>query len=302
MGQMIRLDALVRSRHQLSWGKARDWIESGKIWHLGRALTDGSLKLDESTPLELKMNAPRSGISASPRELEPLDAVHLDTQLIVVNKPAGVSTVPYDERDRDTLEQRVCRHLRQPRVVVVHRVDRETSGLVVFARTKEAGKALSNQFRFHTVQRRYFALVHGQVRSQVIRSLLVENRGDGLRGSATRAHSRTEAKEAITHVTALRNFDGKTLIECRLETGRTHQIRIHLSEAGHPLLGEKAYCRDYPSPLLSSPRLMLHAAELGFSHPAGDTPVRWTRMPPPDFLDLAGAEGRALMEQRLAIS
>jgi 23S rRNA pseudouridine1911/1915/1917 synthase len=127
------------------------------------------------------------------------------------------------------------------------------------------------------------------VRDQIIRSALVENRGDGLRGSIRPGSSvsRINAKTAITHVRAKKYFDRYTMIECELETGRTHQIRIHLSEAGHPLLGEKAYHREFLAQFsdqwIEAPRIMLHAGELGFIHPSREEPMLWKQPVPDDF-------------------
>ncbi|MCM2324487.1 MAG: RluA family pseudouridine synthase [Oligoflexia bacterium] len=295
---MPRLDAVVRNRHQTSWGKARGWIESGKIWIDGRAVTDCGAEVAEDAVIELRMNAPKGGArpaAGSGVSFSKAQIVYSDSQLVVVNKPAGISTVPY-EGERGSLEEALSAHLKQ-RVVVVHRLDRETSGLLVFARNQEAGRMLANQFRFHTVKRRYFAIVLGKAYSQTIRSLLVENRGDGLRGSIPKASgiSRDEAKEAVTHVAVLESFERQgftlSLIECRLETGRTHQIRIHLSEAGHPLVGEKAYIREYPGARPEAPRLLLHAAELGLVHPLGGD-RHWMLAPPQDFLGYLSVSAR----------
>ena len=287
----MRLDAVVRNRYQISWNQARGWIETGKIWLNGVAVMDPATPTEESAEIELKMNAPKPSSTraqASP-QLAKSDVIYLDSQLIVVNKPAGLSSVPYEKTDV-ALEQLINKHLGS-RITVVQRLDRETSGLLVFARTKEAGMALGDQFRHHTVIRRYVALVQGYVTSQTIRSKLLENRGDGLRGSlkAGSPLSRDLAKPAVTHVRMLNHNDEMTLIECRLETGRTHQIRIHLSEAGHPLLGEKAYIREYTGTKVEAPRLMLHAAELGFDHPTTKAPMHWTMPPPKDFLALLPA-------------
>ncbi|MBI3555121.1 MAG: RluA family pseudouridine synthase [Deltaproteobacteria bacterium] len=299
-----RLDLAVRNRHQLSWNQAREWIRTGKIWIDGVAVTEESRLVAPDVEFELKMNAPRSGgkrLRAAAASLKPEDVILLDTQLIVLNKAAGISTVPFDESENNSLEQRTSRYLKSGHMVVVHRLDRDTTGLLVFARTPNAGKILADQFRAHTVLRRYFALAHGQVKSQTIRSLLVENRGDGLRGSHSphSAASKADAKPAVTHVTALLQLEGMTLVECRLETGRTHQIRIHLGEAGHPLLGEKTYNRYYTGPKIEAPRMMLHAAELGFTHPTQNIPLRWTLLPPADFLGMIGARGHDVLAERL---
>jgi 23S rRNA pseudouridine1911/1915/1917 synthase len=159
-----------------------------------------------------------------------------------------------------------------------------------------AKQALAQGFRKHTVHRKYLAIAHGDVRSGTIRTHFVEDRGDGLRGSV-RGGKSPSAREAVTHVERIESFARATLVACRLETGRTHQIRIHLSEAGHPLLGERVYMRGWTaapgggSPvgphrgqsLLEAPRLMLHAAELGFVHPAAARPVQWEDPLPADM-------------------
>jgi 23S rRNA pseudouridine1911/1915/1917 synthase len=150
----------------------------------------------------------------------------------------------------------------------VHRLDRETSGLMVFARTVPAERILGAQFREHTTHRRYLAVVLGTVKAQTIETFLVRDRGDTRRGST---HEPGVGKRAVTHVKPLEALGDYTLIECRLETGRTHQIRIHLSELGHPLCGDKVYNQPlFKKPrvdLSGAPRLALHATELTVDHP-----------------------------------
>jgi 23S rRNA pseudouridine1911/1915/1917 synthase len=165
---------------------------------------------------------------------------------------------------------------------------------MVFARSWLAKERLAEQFRTHSVQRRYTGIAHGQVLSTTVRSHLVRDRGDGLRGSIERVgEARRQdagpAKVAITHLELLEDLVGASLISCRLETGRTHQIRIHLGELGHPLLGERAYMRDYRGELLPAPRLMLHAAELGFRHPGSGAPVHWEQALPEDMQSVLSA-------------
>jgi 23S rRNA pseudouridine1911/1915/1917 synthase len=174
------------------------------------------------------------------------------------------------------------------RVRAVHRLDRETSGLVVFARTAEAERHLGRQFRAHRTERLYQALVRGAVQDARIESWLVRDRGDGRRGSTGEpGASATGAQRAVTHVRLVETLGEFSLVECRLETGRTHQVRIHLGEAGTPLCGERIYDRPphgRPSPDSSgAARVMLHAAALGFDHPATGQRRRWTSPLPADM-------------------
>lgn len=283
------LDAVVRALFALSWNEARGRIRTGKIAVNGATRTEPLFRTREGAEIAMRMRAPRPRVDP----LETSAVVHLDAQVIVVNKPAGVSTIAYDEGESGALDDRVRfwlsrngPHTRagpRPALGVVHRLDKETSGLLVFTRTWLAKKSLSSQFRAHTVERRYVAIVHGHLDSRTFRSRLVENRGDGLRGSHKGGGHPQEGQVAITHVEALEALPDATLVACRLETGRTHQIRIHLSEAGHPVVGERVYVRGYDAPLHPAPRLMLHARELGFVHPASGEAVRWEREPPDDF-------------------
>jgi 23S rRNA pseudouridine1911/1915/1917 synthase len=166
----------------------------------------------------------------------------------------------------------------------------------VFARTLAAKKELAQRFREHTVERRYVAIVHGLVIGKhTFRSYLVDDRGDGLRGSAKQ---KGMGLLSVTHAAAMDPLGSATLIACALETGRTHQIRIHLSEAKHPLVGDRVYTRDFlrdGGTLIDAPRMMLHAIVLGFEHPISGKPLRFTDAPPADFLSVAARlAGRAI--------
>jgi 23S rRNA pseudouridine1911/1915/1917 synthase len=159
---------------------------------------------------------------------------------------------------------------------------------VVFTRTAEAKRKLAALFREHDMERVYHAIAHGVVGEMRIESDLLPDRGDGLRGSFghyrhARGDPPPESRHAVTHVRPLEALAGATLVECRLETGRQHQIRIHLSEHGHPLLGERVYIRDYAGARIEAPRTMLHARTLGFTHPRSGKPLSFEREPPADF-------------------
>ncbi len=285
------LDRAVRTLLGTSWGAARTWIEGGKVSVGGASVTRPTARVRVGDEIAVDPRARRSRVA----DLSDSQVTHVDGQLVVVAKPAGLNTVPFDEHDVDTLESRVRAWLERrrlspsggrPSLGIVHRLDKETSGLVVFTRTWAAKKSLSSQFRSHTVHRRYLAIVSGAVReARTFRSWLLEDRGDGLRGSARGGHrsKAAGAREAITHVEPLEDLMGATLVACRLETGRTHQIRIHLSEAGCPIVGERVYIRGYSGPILRAPRLMLHAAELGFVHPTTQLELRWEDPLPEDM-------------------
>ncbi len=180
----------------------------------------------------------------------------------------------------------------------MHRLDKETSGLVVFARTAQAESQLGRQLRAHQVERRYLALVRGKARSGRIESWLVPNRGDGRRGSVP---SPGEGQYAVTHVSVVEELGDFTLVECRLETGRTHQVRIHLGESGTPLCGERIYDRPLhgrPVPDSSGARrIMLHAATLAFEHPATGQRLEWSAPLPTDMAGLLGRLRRHATKQ-----
>jgi 23S rRNA pseudouridine1911/1915/1917 synthase len=279
-GDAQPLDRLVRTLFDLSWTTSRDRIRSGKIVVDGEVCLVGERKIRPGSTIELRLAAPRPKAHA----LSDDAVAFVDAQVVVVRKPAGISTVPFDDEPGPTLDELVRnwlgKHDRRrgvPPLGIVHRLDKDTSGLLVFSRTWVAKQSLSTQFRFHTTQRRYLAIAHGNMNARTIRSELVDDRGDGLRGS------RKGGRVAITHVDVIEKLKGATLVSCRLETGRTHQIRIHLSEAGHPIVGERVYIRNYKGTILEAPRLMLHATELGFEHPTTARRVRFEDPPPEDF-------------------
>jgi 23S rRNA pseudouridine1911/1915/1917 synthase len=174
---------------------------------------------------------------------------------------------------------------------------------MVFARTALAQRLLAAQFRAHDVDRVYQGIAHGIVAATRVETNLVLDRGDGLRGShgvfrRPRGDPPSDAKRAVTIITPIAQLKGATLVECRLETGRQHQIRIHMSELGHPLVGERVYIRDYEGVKIESARPMLHAQALGFVHPRTVKRVLFEREAPADFQAmlerLRGATGSLL--------
>jgi 23S rRNA pseudouridine1911/1915/1917 synthase len=281
-----------------SWNGVRRLIETRRIRINGELCLDPARRLKEGDTVELLARP-----AAVPRPHEAIGIRHLDEHLIVVEKPSGVSTVRHpSERSwpqrrktlSPTLEDLVppliaAREGRRrkgplPRLRVVHRLDKATSGLLVFARSVLAESGLGKQFHAHTVIRRYLAIVPGELQAQRIATWLVRDRGDGRRGSTTIPGV---GKQAVTHVEVVERLPGYTLVACRLETGRTHQIRIHLAELGHPVCGEKVYNRKPTGEVevdpSGAPRLALHAAELGLVHPVTGDTLHWTMPLPTDL-------------------
>jgi 23S rRNA pseudouridine1911/1915/1917 synthase len=277
------LAAFVKARTGVPWSVAKRQIASGKVFVDGACAMAIDLRLALGQSVELRAGAPRPHDPGREAVL-----VHDDAHVVVIDKPSGISSVPYEDRETGTamdLIRATWRRQGKPATSValhvVHRIDRATSGLLMFAKTKKAELGLAAQLRAHTVARSYLCVAHGAMTSRRIESHLVRDRGDGLRGSTTRYD---QGKRAVTHVEVQRPLRGATLCRVLLETGRTHQIRIHLAEAGHPLVGEQVYIRDYHGSILTSPRLLLHAATLGFDHPVTGARIELSSPLPSDFV------------------
>jgi len=257
----------------------------------GQRCLDPALRVSPGAEVVVDERAPKLRTGA----LSESAIVFWDRDLVVVDKPVGMLSIRYEPGDKDTLAdctrtllRRIGRRRSEPALGVVHRLDKDTSGLMMFARTLDAKRILAAQFRAHDIERVYHAIAHGTVAAQRIETHLITDRGDGLRGSY--GHFRRhkggippDAKRSVTHVRPLAPLAGATLIECRLETGRQHQIRIHLSELGHPLVGERVYIRDYSGPKIEAARPMLHARVLGFAHPRTGRRMSFEREAPEDF-------------------
>lgn len=281
-----------------SWRDVKRLVETGKVFVDGVVERSGGRRLVPGQQVEVRMGAPR-------RERPPgggLRIVYEDVHIVVVDKPSGVSSVPFTpddavERERaapahgepasamDLVREVWRRERRKPSPLYkVHRIDKPTSGLLVYARTEDARRVLFKCFRAHEIERTYRLVAQGTVESRTIDLNLVKDRGDGLRGVTT---VEGLGKRAVTHVRALETLaGGATLCEARLETGRTHQIRVHLAGIGHPLVGEKVYVRDLEAKgvkPIESPRLLLHAATLGFVHPMSGEPLSFESPLPSDF-------------------
>ena len=313
--------ALKRLQPEASWSQVRKLIAGRRVQVNGNLCLDEGRRVKAGDVVKLLDRA-----ASKPVSDEDIRLVHVDEHLLVVQKPAGVTTLRHREetdlpqrrkqlqptldellphalakylgiRSRDDISPQRQRGKRTTRgkqksdprlqAYAVHRLDRDTSGLMVFARTREAEQRLNRMFARHEVQRAYVAVVHGRVEQQTIDTWLVRDRGDGLRGSTPLGSEAEGAQRAITHIRPLEHLPTYTILECRLETGRTHQIRIHLSEIGHMLCGERTYTHQFAEKpwqdTSGAPRQALHAAELAFLHPFTRHAMRF-RMPLPQDL------------------
>ena len=220
-----------------------------------------------------------------------LDIVHEDAAVLVIAKPAGLVVHPGSGNWSGTLLNALLAHSPQlatiPRAGIVHRLDKETSGLLVVAKTLEAQTSLVRQLQARTVRREYLAVVHGRV----TRDGTIEAPIGRHPVQRTRMAVVTRGRVAITHYAVLQHFARTTLLCCRLETGRTHQIRVHLQALGNPLVGDPAYGkkRSADALLAGFPRQALHATRLEFEHPVSEKTVAWEAPPPADMRALLAA-------------
>jgi 23S rRNA pseudouridine1911/1915/1917 synthase len=283
--------ALVREQTGVSWSRARKLCSDGRVRVDGERCLDPAARVRAGATVAIDEHGPKLGKGPLSKDA----IVFFDRDLVVVDKPPGMLSVADEAGNKGTLAEyarivlrRLDSRARDTGLGVVHRLDKDTSGLMAFTRTAEAKRALASQFRSHDIERIYHAIAHGNVADADIDTHLVLDRGDGLRGSYGHyRHGRgdppADAKRAATHVRPIAALSGATLVECRLETGRQHQIRIHLAELGHPLVGEKVYIRDYAGPKIDAPRAMLHARTLGFTHPRTGAHLSFERDAPDDF-------------------
>ncbi|MSR49804.1 MAG: ribosomal large subunit pseudouridine synthase D [Planctomycetaceae bacterium] len=296
------LATIVRNlKPDLSWSRIKKLIAQRHIKISNDVCLDPARRVRAAEEVELLVKPDGKAL-----DKQEIVIRHLDEHLVVVEKPPGVNSVrhPAERTWKEsrkslspTLEDLVTKQIaflskkdvksKSARLRVVQRLDKETSGLLVFARTADAERGLGMQFFNHSVERKYLALIPGTIAPQSIESILVRDRGDGRRGSAPFSQP---GKKAVTHVHLVEKFQAFTLVGCQLETGRTHQIRIHLAEKGSPVCGEKVYRTTANGTILPDgsgfPRLALHAAELGFIHPISGEPMHWNMALPEDFSKL----------------
>ncbi|MEQ8387445.1 MAG: RluA family pseudouridine synthase [Alphaproteobacteria bacterium] len=297
-----RLDKVLADRTALSRNRLKSLISGGLVFVNGRKIADPSYLVKPGTELVVRVPVP---IAATPAaETIALDIVYEDAALIVINKPAGLVVHPAAGNTNGTLVNALLAHCGAElsgiggvkRPGIVHRLDKDTSGLILVAKTDEAHVRLAAQFSAHTIERSYTALVWG-----VPGPLSGEIHGNIGRSPTHRkkmAVVTRGGKPALTHYTTERSFDTlASLVTCRLATGRTHQIRVHMAHLGHPVIGDPLYGRvpkwasrargaretAILARLRAFPRQALHARTLGFRHPTSDELCRFSSELPHDF-------------------
>ncbi|MCJ2177278.1 RluA family pseudouridine synthase [Novosphingobium album (ex Hu et al. 2023)] len=291
-----RLDKALAEASGLSRERVKALMGEGRVSLAGKRASQASFKAEPGTPFAITV--PEAAPAEAVAQDIPLQVVFEDEHLIVVDKPAGLVVHPAAGNLDGTLVNALLHHCRGQlsgiggvaRPGIVHRIDKDTSGLLVVAKTDRAHEVLAAQFADHSIERAYNAVVGGRpipasgtVTGAIARSntnrkkmaLVEDGRG----------------KHAVTHFRTLELLKGATLIECRLETGRTHQVRVHMSSIGHALLGDPVYGRT-PSAIrpilqrLEFSRQALHAAELGFIHPVKGEKVHFVSPIPDDMRTL----------------
>lgn len=277
-----RLDAaLARLVPSLSRSQAQRLIEQGAVTHGGRPVKKNE-KLSAGDTLELTLPEAREvPIEAQPI---PLEVCYEDADVIVVNKPKGLVVHPAPGHADGTLVNALLAHCGdslsgiggEKRPGIVHRIDKDTSGLIIAAKNDAAHAALAAQLKDHSLARTYICLVCGRIRDDAgtIDAPIGRHPTDRKKMAVTQKGSRS----AVTHWEVIARYRGYTHIRCRLETGRTHQIRVHMAHIGHPLLGDALYGAPSPDKGLSGQ--CLHARELKFIHPrTGEHVVVSTDLP-----------------------
>lgn len=274
----MRLDqVLAQLLPEQSRSRLQDWVRDGRVQIDGKVFAPKT-KLKGGERVSIEPPEQCDALTDAPEAI-PLDIVHEDDAIIVIHKPAGLVVHPGNGNPTGTLLNALLHHCPQlaevPRAGIVHRLDKQTSGLLVVAKTLTSQTHLVRQLQSRSVHREYLALVHGRPQSAGRIDAAIDRHPT----QRTRMAVRLEGgREAVTGYCVERQFADCAAVVCRLETGRTHQIRVHMAHIGFPLVGDPVYgrrrCRN---PLLDNfPRQALHARRLGLIHPLSQTEVSWS--------------------------
>ena len=291
----LRLDKWLAAAERLgSRSKALAAIERGKVFinDAEQTSADAARRMQAGETVRLWMDRPGSAERRyTERRESGLHLLYEDSSLLVINKPAGLLTVPLPSQpDEPSLLDQIKHHLRSHKKLeplVVHRIDRDTSGIVIFAKTPEAQRGLKDQFERRKAERVYLAVVYGHPKPErgTWRDFLAWNQ-DALKQQRAERRDRN-AKEAVCRYSTLEKFKEAALIEVSLVTGKRNQIRVQAGLRGYPLVGEKKYVYDpAPQHRIEFGRQALHAHRLKFLHPVNNRPMSFEAAPPDDFQEL----------------
>jgi 23S rRNA pseudouridine1911/1915/1917 synthase len=297
-----RLDrALAATVPTLSRERLKALIRSGAVEAGGKPIRDPAIKVRGEEALRVAVPEPEPAHN-EPQDI-PLTILFEDEHLLVVDKPAGLVVHPAAGNFDGTLVNALLHHCAGrlsgiggvARPGIVHRIDKDTSGLLVVAKTDVAHESLAKQFAAHSIDRRYLAIVNGIPKTSggSIHAPLARSATNRKKIAIVEGH---RGKRAVTHWRRLEALKDAALVECRLETGRTHQVRVHMASIGHPLIGDPVYGRSSKThgkilKELQFHRQALHATELGFTHPVTKHRLSFTSAMPPDMQELMSALG-----------
>jgi len=270
-----RLDTFLAKKTGITRSQIQRLIDKGNVLIRGKAASQHyKVKAEDLISLHI----PEEKIEGLIPEPIPVEIFYKDDHIVVVNKPAGMVVYPSAGHSHGTLMNALLHHCKKLATVggplrpgVIHRLDKDTSGVMVIALNDEAYYNLVEQFRHRTIDKRYIALIHGNLREDQGEITLMIGRSESDRKKMSTRVRR--GREAVTRWSVIERFRNATLIEVRLRTGRTHQIRVHFASIGHPVLGDRTYGKkieiEYKGKKkIFFPRQMLHAELLGFTHPA----------------------------------
>lgn len=291
--EFYRLDQFLANKlSSLSRSLIQKIIKAGKIEVNGKTCAKASKQLAHNDEVSVEM--PPVKRTESFAEDIPVDVVYEDDQLIVINKPAGLVVHPAHGNRSGTLVNALLNHCKdlsgiggEERPGIVHRLDKDTSGLMVVAKTDAAHKELSRQFKDRKVVKRYMALVLGSLKSDAgtieapigrsqsdrKKMAVIKTDPEKMKALNSRKPRRSKARNAVTHYKVVKREAGNTLLEVKLETGRTHQIRVHMAYIGHPIIGDKVYGQKKDR----APFMALHSFALGFFHPISGEYMEFVR-------------------------
>lgn len=294
----LRLDqALARMLPEHSRSRLQAWLQEGFILLDGVAGADAKRKIWGGERVEVTVRVESPSLLDAAENIA-LSIVYEDDDILVVDKPVGLVVHPGSGNRQGTLLNALLHHAPQlaavPRAGIVHRLDKDTSGLLAVAKTPEAQTGMVRQLQARTVSRRYLALVHGTVaRDGTVDAPIGRHPTQRVKMAVVGVRELGGGKVARTHYAILERLPGATLLECSLETGRTHQIRVHMASIRHPLVGDAVYgLRKVPgdaSLLGAFRRQALHAWRLALLHPRSNAAMAWEAPAPPDFNTLLAA-------------